>query len=337
MSSRRPRREPVAFPPVIRRLALAVGAAALLAVPAAAAAAPKQVAPSKPEAPNATVTIEAGGLKGGKATILDTVPVIGTVKPYVEGQHVEVTFYLDGHKVVSHQVAVQPGPNQTGTFESSVVIKEAGKYAVSAKHAATATLGADSTVRKSWTVTFPSLNRGECSDVVGAFKSHLAKMGYVSGGGRCFTARLGREVLAYRKVNDLDRNKKAGSGLLKSVFAGKGGYQVKYPDAGEHAEVPLAKQVLVLIKDGKPFAIYPVSTGKPSTPTITGHYSFYRQEPGYNSEGMYYSFYWHNGYAVHGYAEVPNYAASHGCVRTFIADQPRIYEELHYGESIFVF
>jgi len=101
--------------------------------------------------------------------------------------------------------------------------------------------------------------------------------------------------------------------------------------------VPLDKQVLVLAKGDKPFAIYPVSTGKPSTPTVTGHYSFYRQEPGYNSEGMYYSFYWHNGYAVHGYAEVPTYAASHGCVRTFIADQPRIYEQLHYGESIFVF
>ena len=42
-------------------------------------------------------------------------------------------------------------------------------------------------------------------------------------------------------------------------------------------------------------------------------------------------------HAVHGYAEVPNYAASHGCVRTFIADQPRIYEQLHYGESIFVY
>ena len=184
---------------------------------------------------------------------------------------------------------------------------------------------------------FPKLNPGECSPVVGAFKAHLAKMGYVSGGGKCFTARLGREVLAYRKVNGMDRTKKAGPGLLKAVFEGKGGYHVKYPDAGEHAEVPLDKQVLVLIKDGKPFAIYPVSTGKPSTPTITGHYQFYRQEPGYNSEGMYYSFYWHNGYAVHGYHEVPNYAASHGCVRTFIADQPRIYEQLHFGESIFVF
>ena len=321
---------------MIRRLALVAGVAALLAAPATAAAAPTPK-PAKPEVPGATVTIDVGHLKGGKATILDTVPVTGTVKPYVEGQHVEVTFYRDGKKVVAHQIQIQPGPEETGTFESSVVVKEGGKYAVAAKHAATPALGADSTVRKSWTVSFPKLNRGECGPVVGAFKANLAKMGYVSGGGKCFTARLGREVLAYRKVNDMDRTKKAGPGLLQSVFEGKGGYHVKYPDAGEHAEVSLAQQVLVLVKNGKPFAIYPVSTGKPSTPTITGQYSFYRQEPGYNSEGMYYSFYWHNGYAVHGYAEVPNYAASHGCVRTFIADQPRIYEELHFGESIFVF
>jgi lipoprotein-anchoring transpeptidase ErfK/SrfK len=321
---------------VIRRLVLAVGASALLAVPATAAAAPKHKAPQKQEAPKATVTIDVRHLHGGKAQILDTVPVSGTLKPFVPGQHVEVTFYRNGHQVVRRQVAVQKGPHQTGTFEASVVVKESGKYAVSAHHDATATLGSDSTVRKSWKVSFPKLNRGECGPVVGAFKSHLAKLGYVSGGGRCFTARLGREVLAYRKVNDMDRSKKAGPGILKSVFAGKGGYHVKYPDAGEHAEVPIDKQVLVLVKKGKPFAIYPVSTGKPSTPTITGHYYFYRQEPGYNTEGMYYSFYWHNGYAVHGYHEVPDYAASHGCVRTFIADQPRIYEQLHYGESIFV-
>jgi hypothetical protein len=326
------------MPRVIRRLALAVGAAALLAVPATAAAAPaKPAKPSAPTVPDATVKIDVGHLRGGKATILDQVPVTGTVKPYVEGQHVEVTFYVNGKKLLGRQVAIEQGPDETGTFETSVVVKEGGKYAVAAKHVATPNLGGDSTVRKSWTVTFPKLNRGECGPVVGAFKSNLAKMGYVSGGGKCFNSRLGREVLAYRKVNDMDRTKKAGPGLLQAVFEGKGGYHVKYASAGEHAEVPLDKQVLVLIKDTKPFAIYPVSTGKPSTPTITGHYSFYRQEPGYNSEGMYYSFYWHNGYAVHGYHEVPDYAASHGCVRTFISDQPRIYEQLHYGESIFVF
>jgi len=323
---------------VSRRFAHLLAFAALLLVPASASAATTAAKGTpKPVVPDATVKIDVGHLKGGKAEILDTVPVTGTISPFAPGQRVEVSFYLDGHRLVSHKVAVNKGAGDSGVFNSSVIVREDGKYAVSAHHAATAVLGADSTVRKSWRVDFPSLHPGECGDVVQGFKKALAKMGYVSGGGSCFNGRLGREVLAYRKVNGKNRSQKAGAGLVKSVFGGKGGYHVKYPKAGEHAEVPLDKQVLVLIKDGEPFAIYPVSTGKPSTPTVTGHYSFYRQEPGLNSHGMYYSFYWYNGYAIHGYAEVPNYAASHGCVRTFIADQPRIYDQLHFGESIFVF
>jgi L,D-transpeptidase-like protein len=319
----------------VKRLSSVLAAAIVLALPTTAIAAPKK--PPKPPVPDATVKIEVGGLHSGRADIFDTVPVRGTLSPYVPGQKVEVTFYLDGHRLVSHKVAVAKGGGNVGTFESSVIVKEDGRYAVAAKHVATARLGGDSTVRKSWKVDFPSLHPGECSKVVKGFKRVLAEMGYASGGGRCFNGRLGREVLAYRKVNDMNRSEKAGAGLVKRAFGGKGAYHVRHPKAGEHVEVPLGKQVLVMIKKGKPFAIYPVSTGKSSTPTITGHYTFYRQEPGLNSHGMYYSFYWHGGYAVHGYAEVPNYPASHGCIRTFIADQPRIYEQLNYGESIFVF
>jgi len=320
----------------VKRLSSLLAAAVVLALPAAAEAAPKPQ-PKPLPAPQATVKIDVGHLHGGRADIYETVPVHGTLSPYVPGQKVEVTFYLDGHRLVSRKVAVSKGSGGVGSFESSVIVKEDGKYAVAAKHKANAALGGDSTVRKSWKVSFPSLHPGECGKVVKNFKKAMAQMGYVSGGGKCFNGRLGREVLAYRKVNDMNRSQKAGAGLVKKVFGGEGGYHVRYPKAGEHVEVPLGKQVMVLIKNGESFAIYPVSTGKPSTPTITGHYTFYRQEPGLNSHGMYYSFYWHNGYAVHGYAEVPNYAASHGCIRTFIADQPRIYEQLHYGESIFVF
>lgn len=299
--------------------------------PLAAEAAP-QTGP-----PDATVKIKVGHLRGGRAPIYGTVPVHGTIAPFAPGQRVEVTFYLDGHKLLARKAAVQQGKGGDGTFKASIVVREDGKYAVAAKHVATAALGADSTVRKSWRVSFQALHAGQCGRVVKGFKKAMAKMGYASGGGRCFDGRTGREVLAYRKVNGMSRTERAGKGLVKDVFGGRGGYHVRYPDAGEHAEVPLSKQVLVLTKGDKPFAIYPVSTGKPSTPTVAGHYTFYRREPGYNGEGMYYSFYWHNGYAVHGYAEVPDYAASHGCVRTFIADQPRIYNQLNYDESIFVF
>jgi lipoprotein-anchoring transpeptidase ErfK/SrfK len=321
---------------VSRRLGPALVVFACFALAAtASAAAPAQPKPAGP--PNATVTIKVGHLRGGKAEIYDTVPVNGTVTPFAPGQHVTVTFYRDGHELLARNVAVQQGAGGNGAFSASIIVREDGRYAVAAKHAATAALGGDSTVRKSWRVSFPALHAGQCDRVVKGFKKAMAKMGYVAGGGGCFDGRTGREVLAYRKVNGMSRSERAGRGLVQDVFGGHGGYHVRYPKAGEHAEVPLAKQVLVLSKGSKPFAIYPVSTGKPSTPTVTGHYSFYRREPGYNSEGMYYSFYWHNGYAVHGYAEVPNYAASHGCVRTFIADQPRIYDQLHYGESIFVF
>ena len=188
-----------------------------------------------------------------------------------------------------------------------------------------------------WPGKVEALHPGECGQNVATFNRRLGGMGYVANRGRCFKGKTGRGVLAYRKVNGMARDEHAGKRLVERVFANRGGYRVRHPGAGEHAEVPLDKQVLVLAKGKRPFAIYPVSTGKPSTPTVTGEYSFYRREPGYNSEGMYYSFYWHNGYAVHGYAEVPDYAASHGCIRTYIADQPHIYYQLHYGEPIFVF
>jgi hypothetical protein len=324
-----------------RPLVRALVVFALLALPPAASAAPAtKPAPVKPSqgAPEATVKIvRIGHLDGGRAQIYSTVPAIGTVEPFVPGQRVEVSFYLNGHRVQHQTVAVTKGKGGSGAFRAKIRVEEAGKYAVSAKHVATATLGGDSTVRKSWKVSFPALHEGQCGDVVVGFKKAMRKMGYIVNSGRCFGGKTGRGVLAYRKVNGMTRSSRAGKGLVERVFAGRGEYKVLHPNAGEHLEAPLSKQVLVFAKGDKPFAVYPVSSGKSSTPTVTGHFTFIRQEPGYNSHGMYYSFYFYGGYAVHGYESVPDYPASHGCIRTFIADQPEIYNRIHYGESIFVF
>jgi hypothetical protein len=319
---------------VSRRLASGVALLALLALPATAAAAPT---PTKVAPPDATVKIKVGHLKGGKAEIFGTVPVTGSIEPFLPGQRVEVTFYLNGHRLVSHKVAVRKGGGGTGLFRSSVIVREAGKYAASAHYAATPTLGADSTVRKSWRVNFPALHQGQCGDVIVGFKKAMRKMGYIANSGRCFGGKTARGVLAYRKVNDMTRSTRAGKGLVKRAFSGRGEYKMKHPDAGMHLEAPLSKQVLVFADGDKALAVYPVSSGKPSTPTVTGHFHFIRTEPGYNSHGMYYSFYFYGGYAVHGYESVPDYPASHGCIRTFIADQPEIYERINMGESIFVF
>ena len=328
-----------------RHLARALAVLALLALPAAASAAPAKQPDGPPKGvgkqprgpKKATVKIRVGHLHGGRAPIYAKVPVVGTVEPFAPGQRVEITFYRDGRRLLSRKAKVSRAGRGVGSFRAAIVVRSDGRYAASAHLPASRSLRGDRTVRKSWRVSFPSLRRGQCGRVVKGFKQGLAKLGYANGGGRCFDGRTGREVLAYRKVNGMSRNQHAGKGIVKRVFGGRGGYRVRHPEAGEHVEVPLSKQVIVLARGNRPFAIYPVSTGKPSTATVTGRFSFYRREPGYNAKGMYYSFYWHRGYAIHGYAEVPDYAASHGCIRTFIADQPRIYYQLSYGEPIFVF
>jgi hypothetical protein len=322
---------------VNRRLPSLLAAAALLALPATAGAAPKKPAPKPAPASvsEATVKIKVGNLEKGRAEIMQKVPVTGTLAPFVAGEEVKVTFYLDGRQLFSRNLPVSKAGGK-GTFRTSIEVRENGKYAVAAKHVATPRLGADETVRKSWKVSFPALRRGQCGDVVVGFKKGMRKMGYIANDGRCFGGKTGRGVLAYRKVNDMNRSMKAGAGLVKKVFSGKGGYEVRHPGAGDHLEAPLSKQVLVFAKGDEPYAIYPISSGKSSTPTVTGHYEMIRTEPGYNSHGMYYSWYFYGGYAVHGYNSVPDYPASHGCLRTFISDQPEIYNRIFYGQDIFI-
>jgi hypothetical protein len=316
--------------PLSTLFALAV---ALLFTASPAVAAKKDHKPTKHKPPDrATVKIHVGHLHGGRAQIMSTVPVTGSVRPFVPGQRVEVVFYLNGRRTRATKVRVHGG-----AFRARIRVVEAGKYAASARLPAGRGLRGDSTVRKSWRVSFPPLHRGRCGDVVIGFKKAMRRMGYIANRGRCFGGKTARGVLAYRKVNGMARSSRAGRGLVKRAFAGRGGYEVRHPSAGEHLEAPLSKQVLVFAKGDRPFAIYPVSSGKSSTPTVTGHFSFIRQEPGYNSHGMYYSFYFYGGYAVHGYESVPDYPASHGCIRTFVADQPEIYRRINFGESIFVF
>jgi hypothetical protein len=319
-----------------RRLSSLLAVAGILALPATAAAAPAKKAPPQPTpAPEATVKVKVGHLKGGRAEIMQKVPVTGTLAPFVAGEEVKVTFYLDGKILFSRNLPVSKAGGK-GSFRTSIEVRENGKYAVAAKHVATPELGADETVRKSWKVSFPSLHQGQCGDVVVGFKKAMRKMGYIANSGSCFGGKTARGVLAYRKVNGMSRSMRAGAGLVKKAFSGKGGYEVRHPGAGDHLEAPLSKQVLVFTKGDEPYAIYPISSGKSSTPTVTGHYEMIRTEPGYNSHGMYYSWYFYRGYAVHGYSSVPDYPASHGCLRTFIADQPEIYNRIFFGEDIFI-
>jgi hypothetical protein len=316
--------------PVSRRTpALFALLVAALAAPAAAQAAP---------AP-AHIGLHVGHLKGGKATVLSRVPISGVLTPFVAGEKVELLFFRNRHQVGSETVKVRNGPGDKGTFETRFLVRRYGRFAAQAVHAATAGQQGAATEREKFGVRFPGLGSGQCGRVVRGFKRNLSRLGYVPGSGSCMSDRAHRAVLAYRKVNRFGHNQHAGAGLVKRVFAGKGRFHPKHRDAGEHVEVSISKQVLVFVnKKGRAVETYHVSTGKSSTPTVTGRFQFYLRQPGTNSHGMVDSTYFHGGYAVHGYPSVPaTYPASHGCVRVPIPDAAHIYNRIFIGEPIYVY
>lgn len=290
-----------------------------------------------------TITIKPYGLKKGNAKIMDAVHFGGTVVPYKNGQRVRVYFYNNGRKVKSKSVKIKSGKGQKGTFRSKIRIDRGGKWAVRAKYFGLKgkfPISKDQTVRKSWGVTYSAIRNGSCGRLVAGFRKALNRLHMVPAQGKCFDGQMERAVLAYRKVNDYARNSRASKGIVKRVFNKKGGYHVRKKGLGAngvHVEAPLGQQVLVFAKKGKPTHIFPIASGAPATPTILGVFSFYRKDAGYNSLGMYYSSYFIRGYATHGYKSVPDYPASHGCLRTFIADQPRIYNMTEIGMPIYTF
>jgi lipoprotein-anchoring transpeptidase ErfK/SrfK len=121
------------------------------------------------------------------------------------------------------------------------------------------------------------------------------------------------------------------------LFAGVGTFPVRYPRQGKHVEADLTDQVLALINGSKVFRIYPVSSGKPSTPTVLGTYQVYMKTPGYLPDGMYYSNFFHTGYAIHGYDPSPTYPASHGCLRLPIDDAISAYQWIQIGTPVDVY
>jgi peptidoglycan hydrolase-like protein with peptidoglycan-binding domain len=183
-------------------------------------------------------------------------------------------------------------------------------------------------------VHYPDLDPGQTSSKVKIFSRLLAHAGYYTPRSRHYGSGVARAVLAFRKVNRMARTFNATSGIFHALARGKGAFKPRYPGAGYHVEVDISRQVMVIVNHRKAQYTIPASTGAPATPTITGHYSVYSKSPGYNSEGMYYSSYWHGGYAIHGFDPVPTYNASHGCVRIPIADAIFVYNRLPIGTSV---
>ena len=304
-------------------LALALPASALAESPAPASTAP---AP----APAAPGRVKIRLLKVGGTPLFALVGarmyIRARVAPYVAGQTVRVTFYRDGRKVQVQNAPIFPVSGTAGEFRVSYPGSSAGAVEARAVHYATAQQVQFTGRTPVVTFVNTNLGLGSSGSSVSLLQSELAAMHYAVPLNGVFDEATGQALVAYRKVTGLERVPYSGQQVFQLLQAGAGAFHVRYPGDGRHVEADLTSQVLAEIEPGgRVHAIYMMSSGKPSTPTVLGRFRVYRKEPGVNSEGMVDSSYFIRGYAIHGYPEVPVFAASHGCLRVPIPDAPAIY------------
>jgi hypothetical protein len=319
-------------PRSIALLALALGASAL-AVSATAGATPPAHAAA------AQLTLRATQVNGAVGAVISDArwTVKGSLSHYRPNQHVSLHVFDDGKRVMTRRVAVaQHG--SAGVFHLSLRISGVGRVTVRAVHARAAGMPALVSRPVSVWVVAPLANPGEHSYSVRILQAQLTALHYVVGAAGLDDDRTQRAVLAFRKMTNLPRTMVADATVFDALAAGKGAFPVRFPSHGRHVEGDLTHQVLALIgAGGNVEALYPMSSGKPSTPTVLGSFKVYLKTPGINDKGMVDSSYFYLGDAIHGYAEVPPYAASHGCLRVPVPDALTIYGWATVGTPVDVY
>ncbi|HYV17091.1 MAG TPA: L,D-transpeptidase family protein [Conexibacter sp.] len=323
---------------MLRRLSLLAALPVVLAPAVASAAATKPH--GKPKATGRIGLQVAGAYALGARQLAVTgreLKIEGRIVPYVPGQRVSVRIWR-GHKLIK-RVTVTPKPThtkKTAVFSARFTPEKSGDVQVFAVHEQTDDQRALSTRAPLFVVT-PAAGPGTRSPFVSLIQQRLAALGYATPQSGVYDELTGLAVLAFRKVNGMERITTLSPDVVDRVLRGVGGFKIRYPQHGRHVEANLGWQVLALIENGKVVRAYVTSSGKPSTPTVLGSFHFYSKTIGTNALGMVDSNYFIRGYAIHGYHDVPAYNASHGCLRVPIPDARAIYDWVHLGDGIDVY
>jgi L,D-transpeptidase catalytic domain len=261
----------------------------------------------------------------------------GRLDPFVAGEKVEVHLYR-GKKRLGTRIAQVRDDKGHGKFTVSFgAVKTPGSYFVVAEHGATAAQAGAKSERARFGAVRAASGSGSNGQHVRLLQIGLRRLAYVAPLNGSHDSATGRALIAFRKVNGMSRITSADRKIMSALFAGRGGFKLKYPKAGKHVEADLSRQVLVLADKGKPARIYHTASGAPATPTIRGTFRFYRNQPGTNAKGMVHSKYFIRGYAIHGYPSVPTGPASHGCLRVPIPNARSIYDWIKLGDQIMVY
>ena len=263
--------------------------------------------------------------------------VTGIVRPYVPGQWVVLRSYLGRRLIKSDKLRVKPSRNrQFGQFTESLSSPGVGGITVNAVHATTAQQKRFE-ARRRLSALDERVGLGSTGPFVRLIQQRLAALHFYIPQTGVYDQGTGLALDAYHRLLRWGISQSLDGRTISFLLDGMGSFKVRFPRHGRHAEANLSLQVLALVDGLQVYRLYPISSGKPSTPTILGDFRVYSKVPGYLPDGMYYSNFFVRGYAIHGYDPAPDYPASHGCMRLPIVDAISVYDWLNIGNWVDVY
>jgi hypothetical protein len=265
------------------------------------------------------------------------VEVQGFVRPYVPGQTVEVKSYVGRRLFRTDRLRVKPDGPSLGAFTERLRSPAAGIVRVRVTHARTPQMRGFSAQRALAALT-PAVGFGARGLLVDLLQQQLAALHLYIPQSGVFDQQTALALDAYHRLLGWgEGNESADPHTIADLLDGQGAFPVRYPGDGKHVEGDLGNQLLALIYGSRVYRVYPISSGKPSTPTVLGRYRVYYRVPGYLPDGMYYSSFFTGGYAIHGYNPAPDYPASHGCMRLPISDAVSVFDWVAMGDRVDVY
>ncbi len=159
----------------------------------------------------------------------------------------------------------------------------------------------------------------------------------VPGIGYSFTTRVKDSVMAFQKAYRLSRTYVFNSACWRKIDRARR-IKPRRSSPSLHLEVDKGRQILMVVKGGKAVGIICVSTGATGN-TPEGTFRIQQKHPttasGYGVLVRTMGFF--RNFAIHGYAPVPPYPASHGCVREPIWACYWVYDHSFVGETVYIY
>ena len=184
-----------------------------------------------------------------------------------------------------------------------------------------------------------TLSAGSSGPYVKGMLTGLRRLKFiVPGVGSTFSASVKDSVMAFQKAYRLSRTYVFNTACWRKLDGARL-IRPRYANPSTHLEVDKTRQILMVVKGGKPAGIICVSTGATNnTPEGSFHI---QQKHSFTTSGfggiLVRTMGFIGNFAIHGYAPVPPYPASHGCIREPIWACYWVFDHSFVGEALSIY